>query len=64
MHAITPSELLSRLSKLAEDWKDPVMVNHLRGVKTFVVTLLIDADTNMTEAESLVDAALPQLIEL
>lgn len=50
--------IVESLRMTAKAWPDEIMRDRLRGAKTFAVTLLIDAEMTMTEAEQMVEAAL------
>jgi hypothetical protein len=53
--------VLQQIRSTARAWSQPIMKDSLSGARTFAVSLLIDLpETNMTEAEALVDAAIAE----
>lgn len=51
--------VLEQIERLAQNWGPLVgMRDHLAGAETFAVSLLIDSDHTMTEAERLVAEAI------
>lgn len=59
MRTLSAQEILDQLRRTAASWSSPLMQQHLEGAQTFAVALLIDLpETNMTEAERLVNQAI------
>lgn len=62
MHDIRPNELLSRLEDSYKLYAKAGLLSNFGSIRAFAVSLLIDDETNMTQAEAAVDRCLAHLV--